>query len=178
MAFLPLAIIGLLFRSLILEYLFSPLTVAVALVVGALLIFVIEGMHLKVKTTVAEEITWTQAVAVGFAQCLALWPGFSRSAATILGGLTVGLDRRAATEFSFFLAIPVMFAATVYSLIKEYDALEAGDLGYLALSFVVSFFVAWASIRWLLQYVSTHSFRLFAWYRLALGLILFLWLGR
>lgn len=172
LAFLPAAVIGLLVHDLISDYLFSPATVAAALIGGAVLIFVVEGLPLKADTEVAENVTWRQALLIGFAQCLALWPGFSRSAATILGGMSVKLTRRAATEFSFFLAIPTMFAATFYNLWKNYGALESGDLIWLALSFVISFLVAWVSIRWLLHFVSTHTLRAFAWYRIGLGLVI------
>jgi undecaprenyl-diphosphatase len=171
-AFVPAAVIGLLVHDFISARLFSPLTVAMALIVGGILIFVVEALPLQMRTDDTDQVTWKQALAIGFAQCLALWPGFSRSAATILGGMTVGLARRAATEFSFFLAIPTMFAATVYDLAKNYDELAPGDLIWLALSFVISFLVAWASVRWLLRFVSTHTFRVFAWYRLAFGLLI------
>jgi undecaprenyl-diphosphatase len=178
LAFLPSAVLGLLLHDIMVQWLFSPRTVAVALIVGAVLILLVERRPLEVRTHEAEAVTGKQALQIGFAQCLALWPGFSRSAATILGGLTSGLDRRAATEFSFFLALPTMFAATLYKLYKDYHWLEPGDAIWLALAFVVSFVVAWASIRWLLRFVSTHSFEVFAWYRLAVGLILLLVLGR
>jgi undecaprenyl-diphosphatase len=174
LAFLPAAVIGLLVHDALLEHLFRPATVAAALVAGAVLIFIVEGLPLRVRTHDIEKVGWGQALAIGLAQCLALWPGVSRAAATILGGLGAGLDRRAATEFSFFLAIPTMFAAAGYNLLKTYDALEPGDAIWLALSFVVAFLIAWASIRWLLRFVSTHSFRVFAWYRIALGLIILL----
>jgi undecaprenyl-diphosphatase len=174
LAFLPAAVIGLGVHDFISDHLFSPATVAAALMAGSVLIFVVEGWPLERTTVDTDTVTWRQALLVGFAQCLALWPGFSRSAATILGGMSVGLDRRTATEFSFFLAIPTMFAATVYDLLKNYAFLEPGDLVWLALSFVISFLVAWGSVRWLLRYVSTHTFRPFAWYRLALGLIVLL----
>jgi undecaprenyl-diphosphatase len=173
-AFLPAAIIGLLTHDFISARLFSPFTVALALIVGALLILLVEALPLSMRTTDADSVIRTQALLIGIAQCLALWPGFSRSAATILGGMGAGLDRRAATEFSFFLAIPTMFAATIYDLVKNFDALEPGDLFWLAVSFVISFLVAWASVRWLLRYVSTHTFRLFAWYRLAFGVVILL----
>lgn len=174
LAFLPAAVVGLAVHGFISDRLFAPATVAAALVAGALLIFVVEGLPLRRETADAGNVSLRQAFWIGCAQCLALWPGFSRSAATILGGMCVGLDRRAATEFSFFLAIPTMFAATIYDLMKNFDALEPGDLAWLALSFAISFLVAWVSVRWLLRYVSTHTFRAFAWYRLAFGfLILF-----
>jgi len=177
LAFIPAAVLGLLFHDQIMEHLFSSVTVAAALIAGALLILLVEALPLRMKTEQVEATTWRQALAIGMAQCLALWPGFSRSAATILGGVCVGLNRRAATEFSFFLAIPVMFAATGYSLLKRYESLAASDWGWLALCSAVSFFVAWASIRWLLQFVSTHTFRVFAWYRLALGVVILLLVG-
>ena len=171
-AFMPAAVLGLLVHDLISEHLFGPRTVAYALIFGAMLIFLVEALPLTRRTREVEDVGPRQALAVGVAQCLALWPGFSRSAATILGGMGVGLDRRAATEFSFFLAIPTMFAATIYDLAKNFDALVPGDLAWLALSFVISFLVAWASVRWLLRFVSTHTFRVFAWYRLALGALI------
>ena len=176
LAFLPAAILGLLVHDYISEHLFSTATVGWALIAGALLIFVVEALPLHVRTREAESVTWPQAALIGTAQCLALWPGFSRSAATILGGLSVGLDRRSATEFSFFLAIPTMVAATLYDLVKNYRWLEPGDGAWLAVSFMISFFVGWASVRWLLHFVSTHTFRVFAWYRLALGLVILLFL--
>lgn len=172
LAFLPAAVIGLLIHDFIAERLFSTPTVAAALGAGALMILAVEALPARVRTHEAEEVSWSQALAIGFAQCLALWPGFSRSAATILGGLLVGLDRRAATEFSFFLAVPVMFAATIYDLAKNWGALTAVDLGWLAVAFVVSFLVAWGSVRWLLRFVSTHSFRPFAWYRLLVAAVI------
>jgi len=174
LAFLPAALLGLAVHGFISDRLFTPVTVAAALVAGAVLIFVVEGLPLRRRTADAGEVSVRQALLIGCAQCFALWPGFSRSAATILGGMCVGLDRRAATEFSFFLAIPTMFAATVYDLLKNFRWLEPGDLAWLALSFAISFLVAWASVRWLLRFVSTHSFRVFAWYRLAFGFLILL----
>ncbi len=173
-AFLPAAVVGLLVHDWISDHLFRVTTVAAALIAGAVLILVVEAIPRAARTHRAEDAGWKQALAIGCAQCLALWPGFSRSAATILGGLGVGLDRRAATEFSFFLAIPTMFAATGYDLLKNREHLLPGDAAWLALSFVISFLVAWASIRWLIRFVSTHSFRGFAWYRIILGVVLLL----
>jgi undecaprenyl-diphosphatase len=177
-AFVPSAVAGLLAHDFISEWLFSPLTVALALIVGGILILVIEGAHLPMRTHTVDEVSWTQALAIGCAQCLALWPGFSRSAATILGGVSAGLDRRAATEFSFFLAVPTMIAATCYDLLKNWAHLEPGDLFWLSVSFLISFVVAWGSIRWLLHYVANNSFRIFAWYRLAFGVVILLVLYR
>jgi len=176
-AFLPAAVTGLLLHDAISEHLFGPRTVAFALLAGAALIFVVEALPLRPRTEVAESTGWAQAVGIGLAQCLALWPGFSRSAATILGGMSCGLSRRAATEFSFFLAIPTLGSATVYDLAKNAEHLAPGDLKWLGLALVVSFLVAWASIRWLLHWVSTHTLRPFAWYRIALGLIVLLAIG-
>jgi undecaprenyl-diphosphatase len=178
LAFLPAAVVGLLVHDWISDHLFRVPTVAAALIVGAVLILIVEAIPRRPRTIRAERVGWQQALAIGFAQCLALWPGFSRSAATILGGLGVGLDRRAATEFSFFLAIPTMFAATIYDLVKNRSSLLPGDAGWLALSFVISFVVAWASIRWLIRFVSTHSFRGFALYRIAVGVVLLVLAGR
>jgi len=175
LAFVPSAALGLLLADTITRLLFSPITVAAALIVGGLLIFVVEALPHRVRTREAEDIGWRQALGVGLAQCMALWPGFSRSAATILGGMAAGLDRRAATEFSFFLAIPTMFAASLYKLFGSLVWLQPADVVALALSFTTAFFVAWITIRWLLRYVSTHSFRTFAWYRLAVGSLV-LWL--
>ena len=171
-AFLPAALIGVVGYPYIQKYLFSTGTVAAALIAGALLILLVESLHLEVKTYDAQAISRRQAWLIGGFQCLALWPGFSRSAATILGGLCVGLNRRAATEFSFFLAIPTMFGATIYNLLNSYHLLAPGDAAWLALSFAISFVVAWRTIRWLLHYVSTHTFVAFAWYRLALGFVI------
>lgn len=176
LAFVPFAVLGLLFKDQIFEHLFSTASVAWALIVGALGILLVEARRRPGTTKDLSALGWRQAVGVGLFQCLALWPGFSRSAATILGGLLVHLDRRTATEFSFFLAIPVMFGATGYSLWSEYEALVPGDVRWLLLATVLSFLVAWLSIRWLLGFVSQHSFAPFAWYRLALGVAILIWM--
>jgi len=168
-AFAPAAIVGLLVHDYISEHLFSPLTVAIALIFGGVLILAVEALPFPHPEGDAEATTRGQALWVGMAQCLALWPGISRSAATILGGLSAGLNRKAATDFSFFLAIPVMFAATSWELLQRWAWLETGDLTWLAVAFVVAYLVAWAAIRWFLSYVSTHSFRVFAIYRLIFG---------
>jgi undecaprenyl-diphosphatase len=172
LAFAPAVVVGLLVHDFLHEVLFAPVTVAAALIVGAGLILLVEALPLRARTHRAESVGWLQALLIGVAQCLALWPGFSRSAATILGGLGAGLDRRAATEFSFFLAIPTMTGATLYDLLQSRRWLEAGDGLWLALAFGIAFVVAWGSIRWLLSYVATHSFRVFAWYRIAVGLVI------
>ena len=174
-AFLPLAIVGLALRDLITTHLFNPQMVAWALIVGAILILIVEGIRIKPNVHDATNLGWGQAAWIGLAQMLALWPGFSRSAATILGGVVTGLDRRAATEFSFFLAIPVMMAAGCYDLYSNFHHLQPGDGGWLSLSFAISFVVGWAAVRWLLKFVATHTFRAFAYYRIVLGCVLLIY---
>jgi undecaprenyl-diphosphatase len=169
LAFMPAALVGLAFHETIKEKLFSPFTVGLALIAGALAILVVESLPLSSKIERAEDAGWKRGLAVGLAQCLALWPGFSRSAATILGGMGSGLSRKAATEFSFFLAIPTMFAATCWDLLQNHQHLEPGDVSALAISFAVSFLIALVAIRWLLGFVATHTLRPFAWYRLVFG---------
>jgi undecaprenyl-diphosphatase len=172
-AFLPAVGVGLLTHRWITEHLFGPRTVAAALVAGAIGILAIERWKPSPTIDRAEGVGPARAMLIGLAQCVSLWPGFSRSAATILGGLLCGLERKAATEFSFFLAIPTLGAATVYDLWKKHDALVPGDLTWLLLATAVSFIVAWASIRWLLRFVATHDLTPFAWYRIVLGLLVF-----
>jgi undecaprenyl-diphosphatase len=168
-AFVPSALLGVTLHDTITSRLFHPEPVAWGLIGGAVLILLFEARPYVARSEAVADVSRKQAFLVGLMQCLALWPGLSRSAATILGGLGTGMTRRVATEFSFFLAIPTMFAATSYDLVVRRADLEAGDLAWLALSFAVSFAVALVAIRWLLRYVSTHTFRPFAWYRLALG---------
>jgi undecaprenyl-diphosphatase len=180
-AFLPAAIVGLLLQSKIKAYLFNPVSVAVALVVGALAIFAIERWyerHGAPRVTGVDEMTWKDALKVGLAQCLSLIPGTSRSGATIMGGMLFGLSRQAATEFSFFLAVPIMFAASGYQLVKYRDLLSAADLAPFAVGFVVSFVAALVAVKALIRYVAHHDFRAFAWYRIALGAAVLLYFGR
>ena len=171
-AFAPAALLGLAFQSKIKAYLFNPVSVAVALVLGALAIFAIERWyerHGAPRITRVDDMDWKDALKVGFAQCLSLVPGTSRSGATIMGGMLFGLSREAATEFSFFLAVPIMFAATGYQLVKYHDLLTVADLLPFAVGFVVSFVSALIAVRALIRYVARHDFRAFAWYRIALG---------
>jgi undecaprenyl-diphosphatase len=170
-AFLPAVVVGLLTHHWISEHLFGPRTVAAALVAGAVAILAIEKWKPAATIGSVDGVGPGRAALIGFAQCVSLWPGFSRSAATILGGLLCGVERKAATEFSFFLAIPTLGAATVYDLWKQRDALAPGDLGWLLVATAVSFVVAWASIRWLLRFVASHDLTPFAWYRIALGIL-------
>jgi len=171
-AFLPAAIIGFLAHDFIKEKLFNPFTVALALVVGGLVILAIEAWNPREAVATADDIRPPTALGVGLAQVLALFPGVSRSGATIMGGRSLGLSRVAATEFSFFLAIPVMFAATLYDLFKARDTLSGADAPVFAVGFIVSFLSALLVIRWLLRFVANHSFRGFAWYRIVFGVIL------
>ena len=168
--FLPAAVLGLLFYKIIKGYLFNPLTVAGALVLGGVLILWIEQRQHRPRIESVEEMNWRDALKVGFAQSLAMFPGVSRSGATIMGGLLLGLSRKAATEFSFFLAIPTMLAATAYDVFKNRDLLTLSDLPVFAVGFVFSFLAAMVAVRAFIHYVSNHSFTPFAWYRIGFGL--------
>jgi undecaprenyl-diphosphatase len=173
-AFVPAAVVGLLFSTLIKEYLFNPLTVAGALIVGGLIILLIERWQPRTRVAAVADIPWRLALGVGLAQVLALFPGVSRSGATIMGGYSLGLSRRTATEFSFFLAIPVMFAATVYDLLGSLDVLVPGDIPMFTVGFIVSFLTAVVVVKKFVGFVSRHSFSWFAWYRIAFGLLVFM----
>ncbi len=174
-AFLPAAAVGFLIHDWIKQRLFNPVVVAAALVVGGVIILLVERW--KPRTTVAEvgDISPGTALGVGLAQVLSLVPGTSRSGATIIGGYALGLSRTAATEFSFFLAIPVMFAATLYDLLKSLDTLVAADAGFFAVGFAVAFLSALVVVKAFLTFVSRHSFTAFAWYRIVFGLGVLLW---
>jgi undecaprenyl-diphosphatase len=171
-AFLPAAILGLLFIKTIKFYLFHPLPVAMALIIGGLLILWAERRDHVVDVEQVDEMDWKHALKIGLAQCLALIPGTSRSGATIIGGLLFGLSRKAAAEFSFFLAIPIMFAATFYDLYKHQEILELNDFGMFAVGFVAAFFSALLAVRGLMRFISNHDFTIFAWYRIAFGIII------
>ena len=168
-AFLPAAILGLLFHKAIKLYLFSPITVAWALIVGGFVILLIEKFAPKANTHSIEAITPKQALKIGCAQSLALMPGVSRAGATILGGMIFGLNRQIATEFSFFLAIPLMFAATGYDLLKSWRLLDSADVGIFLAGFVTAFLSALLVIKVLIKYVANHDFTAFAWYRIIFG---------
>ena len=174
-AFLPLALIGLVFHKQIKNLLFHPVPVAIALITGGFLILLIEKLALKARTHRIEEMNSWQALKIGFAQSLALIPGVSRSGATILGGMSFGLSRQVATEFSFFLAIPVMFAATGYDLLKHRDLLSVEDAGLFSIGFIAAFFSALVAIKTLIRYVAGHDFKIFAWYRIALGILVLIY---
>jgi undecaprenyl-diphosphatase len=170
-AFLPAAIIGLLAEHAIKHYLFAPVPVASAFVVGGFVILAVEKRGYNVRLDSVDDMTWVDALKVGFCQCFALIPGTSRSGATIIGAMLFGFSRRAATEFSFFLAVPTLTAASLYDLFKHRDLLTARDAGLLAVGFVVAFISAFFAIRSLLRYISNHDFTVFAWYRIAFGIM-------
>ncbi len=169
-AFVPLAILGLAFGKAIKAQLFQPVPVALAFIAGGFIILWAEKRKHTVRIREVEDLSWTDALKLGFAQAFALIPGTSRSGATIIGGLLFGLSRKAATEFSFFLAIPTLFAASAYQLYKERALLAADDLGMFAAGFAAAFVSAFLCVRWLLRYISHHDFTPFAWYRVAFGL--------
>ena len=168
-AFLPAAIVGFLFHDWIKEHLFNSLTVAIAMVAGGILILLIEAIKPPTRVEETDAIPPVTALGVGLAQVLSLFPGVSRSGATIMGGYCLGLSRRAATEFSFFLAVPVMFAATLYDLYGSRDVLTMADAPLFSVGFVVSFISALVVVKAFLGYVSRKSFAVFAWYRIAFG---------
>ncbi|MFY9326597.1 MAG: undecaprenyl-diphosphate phosphatase [Georgfuchsia sp.] len=170
-AFLPLAILGLLFGKTIKAHLFQPLPVALAFILGGFIILWAERRKHTIRVVSVDQLGYLDAFKLGCAQALALIPGTSRSGSTIIGGLFFGLSRRAATEFSFFLAIPTLLAATAYELYKERALLSADDLAMWATGFVAAFISAFFCVRWLLRYISTHDFSFFAWYRIAFGIV-------
>jgi undecaprenyl-diphosphatase len=176
LAFLPAAVAGLAFESTIRDLLFAPIPVATALVIGGVLILWAERRPHVERIRSIDELRPLDAFRIGLFQMLALIPGTSRSAATILGGLLTGLDRRTAAEFSFFVAIPVMFAATGYKLLDAREPIDLDEARSLLLSSIVAFFAALVTIRFLLRFVSQHSFAIFAWYRIVFGgVILLTW---
>ncbi|HTO49021.1 MAG TPA: undecaprenyl-diphosphate phosphatase [Burkholderiales bacterium] len=170
-AFIPAAVLGLLFGSLIKAHLFRPVPVALAFIVGALVILWVERRDRQPRIGNVDDMTWLDALKVGCAQCFALIPGTSRSGATIIGAMLFGLSRRAATEFSFFLAVPTLVAAGAYDLYKQRAAFSGADLEMLAVGLVAAFISAFVCVRWLIRYVATHDFKPFAWYRIAFGVI-------
>jgi undecaprenyl-diphosphatase len=172
LAFLPAALLGVMFASAIKRYLFAPVPVALAFIVGGVLILIIERSIGRPRVTDVDSVKPMDALWVGVAQSLSLIPGTSRSGATIMGGLLRGLSRRTATEFSFFLAIPTMFAATGYELFKARHVLNTDDLAVIGVGSIASFVSAVFAVSALLKYVSGHDFKVFAWYRIAFGLLI------
>ncbi|MEO8508138.1 MAG: undecaprenyl-diphosphate phosphatase [Betaproteobacteria bacterium] len=175
-AFVPAAALGLAFGRLVKSHLFAPVPVAVASVVGALVILWAERRQRTRPDTVriddVDDMRWTDALKVGCAQAFALIPGTSRSGATIIGGMLFGLSRRAATEFSFFLAIPTLFAACIYEAVKNRHLLSAADIPAFGVGFAAAFVSAFICVRWLIRYVSRHDFTPFAWYRIVFGAVI------
>jgi undecaprenyl-diphosphatase len=174
-AFMPLAVLGLLFGATIKAHLFNPVVVATTLILGGLVILWAERRTHQVRPARIESIddmTWLDALKVGFAQAFGVIPGTSRSGATIIGGLLFGLSRQTATEFSFFLAIPTLLLASVYQLYQERALLSMDDLGMWATGFIAAFVSAFICVRWLIRYVSRHDFTPFAWYRIAFGAVI------
>ncbi|HYN11658.1 MAG TPA: undecaprenyl-diphosphate phosphatase [Burkholderiales bacterium] len=170
-AFLPAAVLGLLLGNLIKQYVFRPVPVALAFIIGGVIILWVDRGARIARVESTQEMTWLDALKVGFAQCFALIPGTSRSGATIIGGMLFGLSRKAATEFSFFLAVPTLIAAGAYDSWKNRRLFSADDAGMWAVGLVVSFISAFVVIRWLIRYVASHDFRWFAWYRIVFGVI-------
>ena len=175
-AFLPAVILGLMFGKLIKAHLFAPVPVALAFIIGAFVILIVERRNRRNEDSLrihsVDEMTMLDAFKVGCAQCFALIPGTSRSGASIIGGMAFGLSRQAATEFSFFLAIPTLFGATIYSLYKERALLSVADLPMFGVGALAAFISAFFCVRWLLRYISSHDFMIFVWYRIVFGVLI------
>ena len=167
--FLPAAVLGFLFYKEIKAYLFNPIVVASALVIGGVLILWAERRRHTVTTETVDDLNWRRALIVGFAQALAMIPGTSRSGATIIGGLFLGMSRRAAAEFSFFLAIPTMFAATAYDFYKNWRLFDVQDVPLFVVGGGAAFVSALIAVRTLIKFVSRHDYTVFAWYRIVFG---------
>src|SRR5436190_3222824 len=170
-AFIPAAVVGLAFSKFIKAHLFHAVPVALAFIVGGVIILLVERRSFTPRVEETRAMTWLDALKVGVAQCFALIPGTSRSGATIVGGMLFGLSRRAATEFSFFLAVPTLVAAGGYDLFKNRALLSASDAPIFGVGLVVAFISAFVVIRWLIRYVATHDFKPFAWYRIGFGVV-------
>ena len=175
-AFLPAVVLGLLFGKMIKAHLFAPVPVALAFIVGAFIILIVERHNRlnedSLRIHSVDEMTMLDAFKVGCAQCFALIPGTSRSGASIIGAMAFGLSRQAATEFSFFLAIPTLFGATIYSLYKERALLSVADLPMFGVGALAAFISAFFCVRWLLRYISSHDFTIFVWYRIVFGVLI------
>ena len=175
-AFLPAVVLGLLFGKFIKAHLFAPVPVALAFIIGAFVILIVERRNRlnedRLRIHSVDEMTMVDAFKVGCAQCFALIPGTSRSGASIIGGMVFGLSRQAATEFSFFLAIPTLFGATIYSLYKERALLSVDDLPMFGVGALAAFISAFFCVRWLLRYISSHDFMIFVWYRIVFGVLI------
>ncbi len=166
---LPGGVLGFLAGGMIKAYLFQPITVAVGLAVGALWILAVERQLPRTRCEGIDTLGWKDAFCIGLFQCLALWPGMSRSSSTILGGMMLGVERKTATEFSFFAAVPLLSAATLYELYKSRNLLAADHAPVFAIGFVVSFVAAWAAVKFFVRFLSRHTLEPFGWYRLAVA---------
>jgi undecaprenyl-diphosphatase len=171
-AVLPAVVLGVAFADAIHHYLFNPITVASALLVGGVIMLWAERRQHQVSVETVEQMRWSHALKVGCVQCLAMIPGTSRSGATIIGGLLFGLSRKTATEFSFFLAMPTMVGAALYSGYKYREFFQLSDLPVFALGFVTAFVFAMIAVRGLLKFIAKHSYVVFAWYRIGFGLLI------
>ena len=171
-AFVPAVVLGLLFGKAIKAHLFTPTVVASTFILGGLIILWAERRpQSTVRIHEVDEMMPLDALKIGLVQCLAMIPGTSRSGSTIIGGMLLGLSRKAATDFSFFLAMPTLIGAGAYSLYKERALLSMDDIPMFATGLVVSFISAWICVRWLLKYIASHSFEIFAWYRIGFGMV-------
>ena len=173
-AFIPAAVLGLAFSKAIKTYLFHGVPVALAFIIGGVIILAVERRSPRPRVESTQDMTWLDALKVGIAQCFALIPGTSRSGATIIGGMLFGLSRKAATEFSFFLAVPTLVAAGGYDFLKNRALFSSADVGIFTVGSVAAFVSAFVVVRWLIRYVSTHDFKPFAWYRIVFGLVVLL----
>ena len=176
LGFLPSAVIGLFVYDMVKAMLDAPVIVAVALIVGGIAILVLERWNRHPTTPTVESMSWKTAVGIGFIQCLSMIPGVSRSGATIMGAIGLGVERKSAAEFSFFVAVPTMLAASGYDLFKSGANLGQGAWETIAIGFVVSFVVALLVIKWFIGIVSRHGFAPFAWYRIVVGAVALVWL--
>ena len=170
--FLPAVVLGLLFGKAIKAHLFTPVVVATTFILGAFVILWAEKRSVQPRVDSVDDMSWQDALKVGLVQCFALIPGTSRSGATIIGGMLLGLSRKAATEYGFFLAIPTLIGAGAYSMYKDRALFAAADTPVFLIGLVFSFLSAWICVRWLLRYVSSHNFLPFAWYRIAFGVLI------
>ena len=175
---LPAGLLGVVARVPIRDHLFEPLTVAVGFAVGALWILAVEWRSPRVRREGLDALRWTDALAIGLFQCFALWPGMSRSSSTILGAMMLGIERRTAVKYSFFSAVPILLAGSLYDLYESRSFLGAADVPLFTTGLAVSYLFAWFSVRFLMHFLSHHTLVLFGWYRLAVAAAAFLWAMR
>src|SRR3954453_20972590 len=178
-AFIPAAVMGLAFSKYIKAHLFHAVPVALAFIIGGVVILLVERASLRTRVQSTQAMTWLDALKVGIAQCFALIPGTSRSGATIIGGMLFGLSRKAATEFSFFLAVPTLVAAGAYDFWKNRALFSRDDVGLFTVGMISAFISAFIVVRWFIRYVATPDFKPFAWYRIAFGIVILVtaWTG-